>query len=111
MQKLIMLYKLKTKSTIKKANSFDKNEKTRMANLINTEIESIGRISDTKNDEEYDLFMKEKLTLYGKNARASSSETFSARYLLLELFCLSHFKGDRENAELILDWVYDNKDR
>lgn len=106
-----MFYKLKTKSTIKKANSFDKNEKTRMANIIDNELKIIERISDTKNDEEYDLFMKEKLTLYGKNARASSSETFSARYLLLELFCLSHFKGDRENAELIVNWVYDNKDR
>ena len=106
-----MFYKLKTKSTIKKANSFDKNEKTRMANIINNELKIIERISDTKNDEEYDLFMKEKLTLYGKNARASSSETFSARYLLLKLFCLSHFKGDRENAELIVNWVYDNKDR
>lgn len=38
-----MLYKLKTKSTIKKANSSDKKEKTRIANLINTEIKSIGK--------------------------------------------------------------------
>jgi len=96
---------------IKRANSFDEFEKTRMANLINIEVESIGRISKTKSEEEYNLFMKEKLSFYEKDARASESKCpFSVRYSLLELLCISHFKGDRKNADLILVWVYDNKD-
>ena len=105
-----MLYKIKTKLIINQANSFDESDRSKIANMVNIYVESFGESAKTKNAEEYDLFIEDKLSFYQKEAQAVEKKTsFFIWNSLLALICTSHLKGDKINAELIIQWVYDNK--
>jgi len=105
-----MFYKIKTKLIIRRANSFNEADRSKIANMVNIYVESIGESAKTKNVEEYDIFIENKLSFYQKEVRAVMENTsFFVWNSLLALICISHLKGDKKNAELIIQWVYDNK--